>query len=158
MEVRLKPEEPRMELEKILRTERTMRQWFPNHKGPRTRDIGINTHLGANGVMTPGRIQDPEGAKTVVVSFKTATGAIVDVQRSTFKIFCFKDVDTGRLRADTTATTGGKNDMRKHGRIVILIYRAHMYNEATLDLERCTHKSDEHARRAWLVNHLRQIE
>ena len=33
-----------------------------------------------------------------------------------------------------------------------------MYNEATFDLERCTHKSDEKARRNWLITHLRQID
>jgi len=35
--------------------------------------------------------------------------------------------------------------MHKQGRRVILIYKAHMYNKASLDLERCTHKSDEKA-------------
>ncbi len=48
--------------------------------------------------------------------------------------------------------------MSKHGRKVILIYKAHMYNETTLDPERCTHKSDEKARRAWLLTHIRQID
>ncbi len=48
---------------------------------------------------------------------------------------------------DTAATTGGKQDMNKQGRIVILIYKAHMYKEATLDPKRCTYKSDEKARR-----------
>ena len=33
-----------------------------------------------------------------------------------------------------------------------------MYNEASLDPERCTHKSDEKARRAWLLTHIRQID
>jgi len=83
--------------------------------------------------MTPGRIQDPEGAKTVVVSFKTAAGAILVVQRQTFKIVSFMDTNSGRLRVDTAATTGGRHDMNKHGRRVILIYKAHMYKEATLD-------------------------
>jgi len=107
----------------------------------------INTHLGADGVMTPGRVQDPEGAKIVVVSFKTAAGAIIAVQRQTLKIVCFRDVDNGRLRVDTATTTGGKQDMSKQGRRVILIYKSHMYNEATLDPERCTHKSDDKAKR-----------
>jgi hypothetical protein len=93
-----------------------------------------------------------------VVSFKTAAGAIITVQRHIFKIVYFREVDNGRLRVDTGATTGGKHDMSKHGRRVILIYKAHMYNEATLDPERCTHKSDEKAMRAWLIKHLRQID
>jgi len=108
--------------------------------------------------MTPGRIQDPEGAKTVVVSFKTATGAILAAQRQTYKIVSFRDINNGRLRVDTAATTGGKQDMNKQGRKVILIYKAHMYKEATLDPERCSYKSDEKARRIWLQTHLRQID
>ena len=48
--------------------------------------------------------------------------------------------------------------MSKQGRRVILIYKAHMYNEASPDPEKCTHKSDEKARRSWLLTHLRQID
>jgi hypothetical protein len=95
--------------------------------------------------MTPGRIKDPEGAKTVVVSFKTATGAILAVHRQTYKIVSFRDINSGRLRVDTAATTGGKQDMQKQGRRVILIYKAHMYKEATLDPEKCSYKSDDEA-------------
>jgi len=108
--------------------------------------------------MTPDRIQDPEGAKTVVVSFKTVARAILAVQRQTYKIVSYKDNDNGRLRVDTTSTIGSKHDMNKQGRMVILIYKAHMYTEASLDPERCTHKSDEKARRNWLQTHLRQID
>jgi hypothetical protein len=108
--------------------------------------------------MTSGRIQDPEGAKTFVISFKTAAGAILAVHRQTYKIVSFRDINSGRLRVDTAATTGGKQDMNKQGRRVILIYKAHMYKEATLDPERCSHKSDEKARRIWLQTHLRRID
>ena len=48
--------------------------------------------------------------------------------------------------------------MNKQGHRVILIYKAHMYNEASLDPERCTQKSDEKARRNWLLTHHRQID
>jgi hypothetical protein len=71
--------------------------------------------------MTPGRIPEPEGANTVVVSFKTALGAILAVQRQTYTIVCFRDIDSGRLRVDTSATVGGKQGMSKQGRRVILI-------------------------------------
>jgi len=73
-------------------------------------------------------------------------------------IIYFKDVDNGRIRVDTTTTLGEKQDMSKQDRGVILIYKAHMYNEATLDPERCTHKSDEKARHSWLAAHLRQVD
>ena len=85
-----------------------------------------------------------------MVSFKTAAGAILAVQRKTYKIVSFKDINSGRLRMEMAATTGGKQDMNKQGRRVIMIYKAHMYKDATLDPERCSYKSDEKARRIWL--------
>ena len=48
--------------------------------------------------------------------------------------------------------------MYKQGRRVILIYKAHMHTEASLDPEKCTHKSDEKAKRRWIQTHLRQID
>ena len=48
--------------------------------------------------------------------------------------------------------------MNKQGRRVILIYKAHMYTEASLDPERCTHKSDEKATRSWLQTHFSHID
>ncbi len=82
-----------------------------------------------------------------MISFKTEAGSILAVHRQTYKIVCFRDVDTGRLRGDTAATIGGKQDRNKQGRKVILIYKAHIHTEASLDPEKCTHKSDEKARR-----------
>ncbi len=108
--------------------------------------------------MTPGRIQDPEGAKIVLVPLKTATGAILAVQRQTYKIVSFRDNGSGRLKVDTTATIGGKQNMHKQGRRVILIQKAHMYSEASLDPERCTHKLDEKVMRSWIQTHLRQMD
>ncbi len=106
----------------------------------------INSHLRARGVMTPGRIQDPEGAKTAIISFKTAAGAIAVVHKQTFRIVCFRDAAKGRLRVDTAATAGGKEDSSKQGLRSILIYKSHMYKEATLDPERCSQKSYQKAR------------
>ena len=83
-----------------------------------------------------------------MVSFKTASGAILAVHRQTYKIVSFRDNDIGRILVDTSATIGGKQDMNKQGRRVILIYKAYMYTEASLDPERCTHTSDEKAMRS----------
>ena len=83
--------EPRKELEKLLQAEGAAKDWFPEKHGPCVRDLRINSHLGAGGVMTPGRIQDPEGAKTAIISFKTAAGSIAAIHRQTFKIVCFRD-------------------------------------------------------------------
>ena len=96
--------------------------------------------------MTPGRIQDPEGVKTVVISFKTTAGGVATIHKQTYKIVCFGDATGGRLRVDPTATTGGKQDPSKQGRKIILIYKSYMYSEASLDPERCTFKTDQKVR------------
>jgi hypothetical protein len=105
--------------------------------------------------MTPGRIQDREGAKILVISFKIAAGAVATVHMQTFKIVCFGDVVGGRLRVDTTTTTRGKQVPNKQGRKSILIYKSHMYKEASLDPERCSFKVDQKARNQWVANHAR---
>ena len=73
--------EQRKELEKVLQNAGSLRDWFPAAKGQCNMDARISTHLGAGGIMTPGRIQDPEGAKIMVISFKTSAGEIMAVQR-----------------------------------------------------------------------------
>ena len=133
--------EPRKELEKILQSEGATKAWFPEQYGPCTRDMRNNSHLGAGRVMTPGRMQDSEGAKTVFISLKTTARAFATIHRHTYKIVCFKDAAGGRLRVDAAATTGGKQDPRKQGLRSILIYKSHMYTEASLDPERCSYKS-----------------
>ena len=54
----------RKELEKVLQNAGSLRDFFPVANGPCERDAIINTHLGAGGVITPGRFQDPEGEKS----------------------------------------------------------------------------------------------
>ncbi len=105
--------EPRKELDKILQAEGATKDWFPERYGQCARDMRINSHLGVGGVMTPGRIQYPEGAKTVIISFKTSEGAIALIHMQTYKIACFKDATRGRLRMDAAATVGGKQDPSK---------------------------------------------
>ena len=39
-----------------------------------------------------------------------------------------------------------------------MIYKAHMYYEASLNLERCTLKTDEKTKRNTLTTHLRHID
>ena len=48
--------------------------------------------------------------------------------------------------------------MNKQGRRVILIYKAHMYKEATIDPEGCSHNADEKTKRSWLHTQLRQVD
>jgi len=149
--------EPRKELEKILQGEGATKDWFPEQYGPCARDMRINSHLGSVGIMTPGRIQDPKGAKTVIISFKTTTGAIAAIHMQTYKIVCFRDSTAGRLRVDVAATAGGNQDSSKQGLRSILIYKSHMYTEASLDTKRCSHKSDQKTRNLWVANQIRQL-
>jgi hypothetical protein len=86
----------------------------------------INSHLGAGGVMTPGKIQDPEGAKAVIISFKTTSRTFAAIHKQTYKIVYFKDATRGRLRVDVAAPTGGKHDPSKQVLRSILIYKFYM--------------------------------
>ena len=58
---------------------------------------------------------------------------------------------------DTAATAGGKHDPIKQGIRSILIYKSHMYKEATLDPERCSYKSNQKARNLWVANQIRNL-
>jgi hypothetical protein len=59
--------------------------------------------------MTPSRVQNLEGAKILVVSFKTATGAGAAISRNQFKIGCFADSKEGKHRVDKDTRLGGKH-------------------------------------------------
>jgi hypothetical protein len=58
---------------------------------------------------------------------------------------------------DAEATAGGKQDPRKQGLRSILIYKSHMYTEASLDPERCNYKSDQKPNDLWAANQIRQL-
>jgi hypothetical protein len=145
-------QEPRKELEKILQAEGATKDRFSEKYGPCARDMRINSHLGAGELMTPGRIQDPNGAQTVIISFETTSGSVAAILRQTYKNFCFRNATGGRLRVDAAAIAGGKKDPSKHGLRSILIYKSHIYTEASLDLERISHKLDQKARNLCVAN------
>ena len=104
--------------------------------------------------MSTGRIQDPEGAKRVILSFKTATRATLAISRHNIKLVCFADLTTGRLRVDAYTTSGGKQDNIAHGRRMVLIYRTNMHPESKLNPEQCTKKVDRNAKKRWLITTL----
>ena len=76
--------EPWKELEIIEQAEGSTKEWFLEPHGPCTRDMFINSHFGAGGIMTPGRIQDPEGAKIVIISFKISARAVSAIHGQTY--------------------------------------------------------------------------
>ena len=47
---------PRKNFIKILQIAYDTKDWLPTPNGPCNRDLHLNAHLGAGGVMTPGRI------------------------------------------------------------------------------------------------------
>ena len=73
--------------------------------------------------MSTGRIQDPEGAKTVILSFKTVAGVALAISRKNIKLIRFAEVRTGRLRVDAYATSRGKQDSNAQRKRMILIYK-----------------------------------
>jgi len=124
--------EPRRDLEKALVEAGTQQYWYPDMHYCE-QDLSLNTHLGAGGAMSTGRVQDPEGAKTIILSYKTAAGAVTTISRQNLKIVCFGDTHTGRLRVDTHTTAGGKQDCNMQGRRMVLIYMASMHSGSSLN-------------------------
>jgi hypothetical protein len=105
--------EPRKDLDRVLKEADSTREWFPSSREPCQQDLSVNQHLGAGGDMTPGRIQDLEGAKTIVVSYKTTTRSAATISIQLFKIVCFAYLKSRKLIVDTDATMGGKQDPNK---------------------------------------------
>ena len=96
--------------------------------------------------MSTGRVHDPEGTKTIILSYKTAAGAVAAIQRQNIKIVCFTHTNTCRLRVDTPTTLGKKQDPSKQGRRMILIYKTNMHTRASLNPTQCTQRTDRNAR------------
>jgi hypothetical protein len=149
--------EPRKELQRALKTAAVERQWFPAPDEPCQQDLRVNTHLGAGGAMTPGRIQDPEGAKLIVVSYKTAAGAAAAISRQTFKIICTADTKTGRLSVYKNENIAEARDPVAQRRM-ILVYRTAMHTASQLNPSQCSIRSEPRLRNKWLTNTLRTLE
>ena len=81
--------------------------------------------------MSPGFIQDPEGAKHLVISYQIAAGAISTISRHRFPLMTYKDALTCRLNVDEKMTPG---DLRNpaEGSNKLLIYSANMHPRSIL--------------------------
>ena len=75
--------------------------------------------LSSGGSYDVGQVTLLRVAKTVVVSFKTSTGAIFEVHRQPYNIVGVRATDSGRLKVDATAKIGRKQDPTKQGRRVM---------------------------------------
>jgi hypothetical protein len=95
------------DLDASLRAAGTSTVWFPHPDAPCQKNLELNYHLGVDGVMSPGRIQDPEGAKHLVISYQTAAGGIAGIIRNKFPLVTYKDALNGKLKVDEKMTAGG---------------------------------------------------
>ncbi len=108
--------------------------------------------------MSTRRIQDPVGAKAIILSFKIDARAALAISRLNIKLVCFADVQTGRLRVDANATEGGKQDNNAHRMRMIMIYKTTMHPESDMNPEQCTSKADRNSRKRWLTTTLQQLD
>ena len=74
----------RRDLDVALRTTNTTADWFLDNPLDCEQDLALNAHLGAEGAMSLGRVQDPEEAKTLVVSYIKSTGATTTIVKRRF--------------------------------------------------------------------------
>jgi len=58
--------------------------WFPEGNHECAQPMGLNMHLGAEGAMSIGRAQDPEGVKTIVINYNTTAGAVATMVKRRF--------------------------------------------------------------------------
>ena len=100
----------RKDLDAALRAARTSVDWCMHRDAHCQKNLALNYHLGAGGVMSLGRIQDPEGAKQLVILYQTAAGAAATIIKGRFSLMTYKDALTGKLKVEERMTTG---DMRQ---------------------------------------------
>ena len=72
----------RRDLDAALRATGTTTYWSPQPDAPCQKNLELNYHLGADEVMFPCRIQNLEGAKHIVISYKTDVGAVAAIIRN----------------------------------------------------------------------------
>jgi hypothetical protein len=105
--------------------------------------------------MSTGRIQDPEGAKRIILFYKTTAGAATVISRQNMKIAFFSDTHTGKLKVEKNATPGGKQEKSMQSRRMVLIYMTVMQSGSSLNPIQCTHKTDHIARHRCLISTLK---
>jgi len=76
----------RRDLDVELMTTSTTTDWFPDNPLDSEQDLALDAHLGAEEAMSSRRVQDPEVAKTLVLSYITTTGATPTIIKRRFQI------------------------------------------------------------------------
>ncbi len=107
--------------------------------------------------MSPRRVQDPKGAKTVVISNNTTTGAVTSVVKRKFLITCYTEAETGRLRLDPSLIAGQTAGLHTRAK-KILIYDTHSHPLSSLDPSNCGLGTTPRDRNTWVINTLKVME
>ena len=120
----------RRQLDNTLSAAGVLEQWFPPPSQTSAFPLDMNIHLGAHGLMTPGRIQDVESARLICASFRHAAGAVLAVHKSRFLIYTYYD-SKERLRLDHQLTAGHPS-IHTTEKKYVLIYEAHPSHGSSL--------------------------
>ena len=147
----------RRDMDTALTESGTEQDWFPETKETCEHYLGLNNHLGADGAMSPGRVQDPEGAKKITLSYNTPAGAIAAITKRRFLITCYTEHDTSRLRLDPALTSGTTAGARS-GAKKILIYDSYMHPLSALDPVNCGPGTTPRDKTTWVGNTLKVME
>ena len=115
----------RKPLDRALKAADVYDLWMVNdHPNPRL-NIGLNQHLGEGGIKTVGRVADADGAHQLIASYSSQAGAAISIFTHKFKLFFYRDPETGRLQLDRDSTQG---NISQHGhKTIILTYETSPY-------------------------------
>jgi len=130
---------------------------FPYNAFDCEQSLELNQHMGAELAMAPGRVNGLEGAKTIVLSYKTVAGAVATIIKHVFLITCYKEDNTGRLRLDATLTLGFTAGAQPRAK-TILIYDATPHPVSDLNPTKCGPGTTPRDKQAWASNMLKQVE
>jgi len=81
----------RKALDKLLRSTDSYHDWIPEQGPELLYDTGLNRHLGDNGVISPSRVQDINGARIFVASFYHLVGLVAATIKHKFTLICEAD-------------------------------------------------------------------
>ena len=115
-------------------------------------------HIGAEGAMSPCRIQDAEEAKHQVNSCWTAAGVIAVIIRNRFPLMTYKDALIDRLKVDERMTAAGSLRQPAEGRGKLLICAAIMHPRSILYRTTCSTKSRTSERASSMASILPQLD
>ena len=107
--------------------------------------------------MSPGRIQDAEGAKQLVISYQTAAGAAASIIRGKFPLMTYKDALTCKLKFDERMTTRYMRHLAE-GSKKMRVYLASTHPISILSPAGCTSKSTCKERATWIAATLPQLD